>query len=281
MRPIPTCSGCISKNIAAILLLMFALAFAATAKAEDATLEVISLQHRTAAEMLPLIQTFVAKDGMIKADGSKLIMRTTPANLAELRKLIAELDKPVRRLLITVKLLSGETARDSGSTMTSQVSDDGETSHISTHVWRTEKRDNTDRVQQVQVNEGGQAFIDVGQQIPITDFGVALTQSGVFMNQDTRYATATTGFYAHPQISGDNVTVDISPYQTTTADSASPPTFNTQSLHTTVTGKLGEWIAIGGSTPTTDQDNKAVIEHSTSQRGEQDKKILLRVTVIP
>lgn len=303
MRPTLTCNGFISKIRAAVLLSAFMSIFALSAKAEDFVLEVITLQHRPAMEVLPMVQPFVVKDGVIKAADSKLIVRTTPGNLAELRTLIAELDRPLRRLLIAVKQLSGETARDSSAELRGHIdTGKGEIAvspqtdkstggvsvttgngrqQLSARIARTESRDDADRTQQVQVVEGGQVFIDVGRQIPITDFAIEQTRSGTRMEQQTRYAAATTGFYARPQLIGESVTIEIGPSQTTVAGSAAPPTFNSQSLHTTVSGKLGEWIEIGGSTTSTNQENNAAIVYSTSRRGEQDRRILLRVTVAP
>jgi hypothetical protein len=46
-----------------------------------------------------------------------------------------------------------------------------------------------------------------------------------------------------------------------------------------VSGKLGEWITVGASTA--QESLPGVNEYSTSQRGEQDRRILLRVTVTP
>lgn len=278
MRPTPTCSESIFKRGIAAWLLAFTLGLAPGVQADEQALEVIPLQHRPAAEMLPLLQPFVAKDGVIKAADDKLIVRTNPANLAELRKLAAELDRPLRRLLITVKQISGDMARDRGAAVEGRI---GEHSRAEAKVWQTEKRDDADRTQQVRVVEGAQAFIDVGRRIPISDFAVEQSRSGTRIEQQTRYAGATTGFYASPRVNGDRVTIDISPYQTTTEGSATPPTFNVQSLHTTVTGKLGEWIEIGASTSSTDDKDTGVITYSTSQRGEQDRHILLRVTVEP
>lgn len=281
MRPTPICNGFIFKYRAAILLLTLMLAFVPSLQAEELVLEVISLQHRPAAEVLPLIQAFVAKDGVLKAADSKLIVRTTPANLAELRTLIAQLDTPPRRLLITVKQLSGAMEQDRGTAVEGQISSDSERSRIGGRIWQTEKRDNADREQQVQVVEGGEAFIDVGWNIPISDFAIEQSRSGTRMEQQTRYAAATTGFYARPRLNGETVTVEISPYQSAVAGSAAPPAFNVQALHTTVSGKIGEWMAIGGSTASVEQKDSAVIMYSTDQRGEQDRRIMLRVTVVP
>ena len=278
MRPIPICNGFICKHGTLVRLLAILLILMPVAQAEELTLEIIPLHHRGATELLPLIQPFVAKDGIIEAADDKLIVRTSPANLADLRTLVTELDRPLRRLLITVKQLSGDTARDSGASVQGNI---GERSHVDARVWQTEKRDDANRVQQVQVVEGGQAFIDVGRQIPISDFIVEKSRSDIRVDQQTRYVGATTGFYASPRINGDTVSIDISPYQTTTQGSASPPTFNVQSLHTTISGKLGEWIELGASTTDTDGTGSSEIEYSTSQRGEQDRRLLLRVTVVP
>lgn len=248
--------------------------------ADDFVLEVIPLQHRSAAELLPLVQDFVAKDGMIKAADAKLIIRTHPANLKELRALISKLDVPLRRLSITVKQLSGEAARQAGASVASRATANGEPSHT-VRVWQTETRDNADRVQQVQVTEGAEAFIDVGRQIPISDFAVTQSQSGTLMEQKTRYVGATTGFYVRPHLNGDTVSVDITPHQTTQSGVATPPEFDTQALHTTVSGKLGEWITIGASSMNRDQTTDEEIVYSTGQRGEQDRRIMLRVTVMP
>jgi hypothetical protein len=264
VRPTPTCSGFISRRGLAAWLWAWLLVFAPAVPANEPALEIIPLQHRSAAEILPVLQPFLATGGVLKADGARLLVRTTSANLAELRKLIAQLDRPLRRLLITVKQISGDFAGDGGAT-----------------VWQTENRDDADRTQQIQVMEGGRAYIDAGRRIPIEDFTFDQSISGTSIQQQTRYAGAATGFYVSPRLNGDTVTVDLSAYQSTVQDPAEPPAFNVQSLRTTVSGKLGEWLAIGASRANAGEKDDAAIVYSTSQRGEQDKRILLRVTVMP
>ena len=269
MPQTPTCGGSISKAIATFLLLASLLLVPSWTYADELVLEVIPLQHRSATEVLPVVRDFVAKDGVIKAADGKLIVRTHPANLKELHNLISKLDVPLRSLVITVKQLSGESARR-GETAASDS--DGQ------RIWETDNRDDADRIQQLQVMEGKEAFIDVGRKIPISDFAISQSRSGTLMEQKTRYVGATTGFYVRPHLDGDSVSVEITPYQTTQTGVASPPEFKTQALHTTVSGKLGEWMTIGASTSRERQSG--VIEYSTTQRGEQDRRILLRVTVV-
>lgn len=280
MHQTPTCGGFISRYLSVILLLIAGLSVTPSVSADDFALEVIPLHHRSAAELLPMVQDFIVKNGVIKAADDKLIIRTHPANLSELRKLITKLDVPLRSLLITVKQLSGESARQDEASTESRTGDNDAPVH-NTRVWRTDTRDGADRTQQLQVTEGAEAFIDVGRQIPISDFALSQSRSGTLMEQKTRYVGATTGFYVRPHLNGDTVSVEITPYQTTQSGVTTPPKFITQALHSTVTGKLGEWITIGASSTSIDENKHKVIEYSTSQRGEQDRRILLRVTIAP
>ena len=278
VRQTPTCGEFISKYLAALLLLTCALSVIPNARADTSVLEVIPLHHRSASELLPLVKGFLAKDGMIQTTDTSLIVRTNPANLIELRRLISQLDTPLRRLLITVKQLSGDAGQNGVSAGDREMS---QRLHSDSRSWQTENRQDADRVQQIQVTEGDQAYIDVGRQIPITDFAIAQSRSGVMIKQKTRYVGATTGFYARPRIHGDTVTIEIDPYQTTADNSAAQPSFNVQTLHTTVSGHLDEWIEIAASTASTDNQSGKEITYSTSRQEGQDRHILLRVTVNP
>ncbi|MBI1194551.1 MAG: hypothetical protein GC138_01710 [Gammaproteobacteria bacterium] len=225
-------------------------------------LDVIRLHHRSAAEVEPLIRDFVDKDGTLKAADFQLIVRTSVGNLKELRDLIAILDTPQRRLLVKVKQLSGDGA---------QQSDREDTRSI----WRTGDGDD-DRVQQIRVLEDQEAFIDVGREIPIVDFAVAQSQSGTIMEQKTRYVGTTTGFYVRVHLDGDRVRAEIFPHQKMRSGGlSSPPEFNAQTLHTTVSGNLGRWITIGASGDR--EHSPDVIEYSASAPNSPARRILLQV----
>ncbi len=58
------------------------------------------------------------------------------------------------------------------------------------------------------------------------------------------YQQLGTGFYVRPRVHGEQVTVEINPSrQRESLEGRGQIT--TQSLHTTVSGRLGEWLAIG------------------------------------
>lgn len=77
--------------------LLLGCSFAATAATE-----VVPLNHRTSADLLPVAQHFIGKDGTVSAYGNQLIVNADPTRIDELRTLLSQLDTAPKRLLITV-----------------------------------------------------------------------------------------------------------------------------------------------------------------------------------
>ncbi|MGH8708496.1 MAG: secretin N-terminal domain-containing protein, partial [Burkholderiales bacterium] len=75
----------------------------------QASLEVIDLRHTTAEQVLPALRPLLEPGGVLTGQRSQLIVRTSPANLAELRRALEALDAPARRLVISVRF-AGEAA---------------------------------------------------------------------------------------------------------------------------------------------------------------------------
>src|SRR4030095_2692061 len=93
---------------------LFALAFAA--QAQQQVLEVITLGYRQADEVMPLLRPLLAPGGTLTGTSNRLIVRTTAANLAELKQVLAVIDSRPRQLVISVRQGAvGEAARDSAS----------------------------------------------------------------------------------------------------------------------------------------------------------------------
>ena len=79
-----------------------------TLHAEPFELEVIALKYRTAQDVLPLVQPFVNQaGGTVTGTQNRLIVRTTRANLAEVKQILAGIDTLPRRLTMTVKQDTG------------------------------------------------------------------------------------------------------------------------------------------------------------------------------
>src|SRR5438094_5018681 len=95
-------------NRGALIRCAVVLAFANTAIAENA-LEIITLRHRTAEQVLPGLRPLLEPGATLTGQGSQLVVRTSQANLSDLRLALEVLDQPQRRLLISVRF---DEARD-------------------------------------------------------------------------------------------------------------------------------------------------------------------------
>ncbi len=149
--------------------------------------EVIPLQHRSSDEIIPVLQPLLDKQGAISGMQGQLIVRTTPANLQEIKRLLAEIDTAPRRLIITIKQdvdratelrlrgISGSSAA-AGARVTIAGSEDnsGQTVEVGrqqgdgqkARVLSSRSLESDRNTQHVQVLEGSRAFIRSGQSLP-------------------------------------------------------------------------------------------------------------------
>lgn len=215
-----------------------------------AELEVITLQHRNAQDVLPIIQPLLDQDDVARGMNNKLILRTSPRNLAEIRKLLEQIDTAPRSLKITVmQNVDSETVRrltevsgniglggDARIGMRGGPDEGGLTveagqgaDRARARVYSTRSLDADKKTQQIQVLEGGRARISVGQAVPVTQHpqevrrwvpgssAATLPQRQVVRSpwktqviEDTQYREVSSGFYVVPRLNGDRVTLEIS-----------------------------------------------------------------------
>ena len=96
------CKVAVGTRCLVVGLLLAALTGAA-AYAQNTVLEVIPLRYRMAEEVIPIIQPMLAREGSISGFQGQLVVRTTPANLDEIKRILASIDTMPRQLLITVR----------------------------------------------------------------------------------------------------------------------------------------------------------------------------------
>jgi type II secretory pathway component GspD/PulD (secretin) len=202
------------------------------------SLEILTLQHRPADQVLPILRPLLEPGASLTGTGNKIFVRTSARNLAELRQALAAVDQAARRLRITVRQGSAQDLR----AQSAAVSIGREVRIAAADTTRNA----TDSLsQQVETIDGGRAWINVGQSVPVTLRQTVLTPNGAVVSDSVVYRDIGSGFAAVPQLSGDTVTLEISPSRDTPA--SLPGSANIQRLSTTVAGRLGEWIALGGS----------------------------------
>ncbi|MGE8334704.1 secretin N-terminal domain-containing protein [Pseudomonas laurylsulfatiphila] len=230
-----------------------------------AATEIVPLKYHTSADLLPVAQDFVGKDGQVSAYGNQLIVNADQRKIDELKALLSQLDTAPKRLLITVDTSDNNFQGDQGSSANS-----AKTRIIN---YSTDSRDGG--IQQVQASEGAPALIQVGQSVPLTS---SQTDSYGDLRSQTEYRNVTQGFYVTANVTGDIVHLSIS----TNRDRLSQErqdVVNVQSTDTTVTGHLGEWILLAGVNGQTQADKQGQTR-SYSTQGRNDMTLRVKVDTL-
>ena len=209
-------------------------------------MEIIELKSKTIEQVLPALLPLVEPGGTLTGMNNQLFLRASPRNRADIKRALAAIDTPTRRLIIRVS--QNRQAEDSarGGQASGQVAL-GSSRHASVQaeVWDTKSVRGESASQMVQTVEGGQAFIQVGRSLPLPMRQMLIGPGGAVVNETVVYRDVGRGFYAVPHVNGQRVTLEIS-QQADSMDGYGRGAVNTQRLSTTVAGRLGEWIELGG-----------------------------------
>lgn len=284
--------------------LLLAVMLAATmGVAAQTTVEIIPLNYRSSEQVIPVIQPLLGRDSSVSGFQNQLVIRATATELAEIRRVLASIDKAPRRLLITVRQdaglererreaeVSGSIGNDnarvtipgggsrSGGNVVLRDGDD----RLDARIIDSRQASSDSSTQTLQVLEGSSAFIRVGESRPVPSRQVVRTViNGRIVDrvvESTEYRDAATGFSVRPRLQGDIVTLDISP-QRDSFDERRRGTVNVQQVTTTVSGRIGEWIDLGGIGDSRIDERSALLGRS-SGRTEDRRAVQVRVEILP
>ena len=236
--------------------------------AEQLELKVLGLSSTTAEQVLPLIKPFIVPGGTATGKGSQLIVKTTAANLAEIRTILAELDAPPKQLRITVTQDIDQVRRYSQDSLNGRIGGDNASVEIGRPGYpghgadvrirdnngnvigyrgsrtRTTREDNNSHF--VTTLEGRPAYIFTGQATPYVSQSYYAGPFGTYGQTNTDLVQTDRGFYVTPRVNGEQVNLEIS-----TRLDESPNRTNgiieSRNVDTVVSGQLGQWIPVGGS----------------------------------
>ena len=227
-------------------------ALVCTTVVAQGALEIVPLRHRTAEQVLPALRPLLEPGATLTGHGTQLIVRTSPANLAELRRALDAIDRPARRLQVSVRM-DGALERSAQEVEASaRIRNRGSRIDIRGEDRHTSATDRVD--QRIQVLEGGRAYIATGQSTPVPQ-GQAILETA-------------TGFEAVPRIAGDRVLVDIVQRRETPE--------RQQGLSTTVSAHLGEWFEVGRAVEEASRDERGLAARA-SGAGRESRRIWLKV----
>ena len=246
-------------------------------------LQTIDLNNRTAEEMIPIIKPILKDNDAITGSGYQLFIRTDTSTFAEVTRLLKEIDKAPRNLIISVRndesIGSGETDFDlsgnydigeDGRVVLGDRPPIGEGARVTAN--KTERASTNDIKHTIRVLEGNEAYIVTGQERPYTNQTIIGNRYGVAVYDNVEYEDLTSGFYVRPILTGNgNVTLHINPHYRSANDEnpgrrtrywgvfdgsryrSDHGSIDVQEADTVITAKLAQWVKIGG----VDNDAKA------------------------
>lgn len=252
-----------------------------------AEVEIIPLRHRTVDQVLPVLQPLVEPGGALSGMQNQIIIRASSANIADLRRVLASIDTPVRRLLISVRQeLAGSGERREVSVsgaVSGTVSSGGGRVSVGTEPPRrpgieiragdTSTQGGEQITQQVQTIEGSPALIRIGSETTLPVRTQTITPFGTVVQSGVAIREANTGFMVLPRLAGDRVTLEINPQREVPGPGG---TVQSQRIVTTASGRLGEWFELGGLSQSRSSQSSGLLS-STRELADDNRRVWVKV----
>jgi len=268
------------------LLLIGLVVFLTAINAFSDEARIIQLKHRTAREIIPLIQPMLGPHDAVAGADYRLIIRTSEATIREIERILAQVDVTRRQLQITIEQLSAENRTQNNQSVSGRARI-GDNAHIvlpnktpnengvqiakdnlrysATKSKQTLSNNNT---QTVMTLDGQRAYIRVGQSVPHVKRILAISHQGAAIAHEVGFQNIISGFEVLPRVHGKHVKIEISP-RLSTLENPETGLVNFQELSTTVEAKLGEWIDLGAILGSRSEVHRTVLESGSGQSSER------------
>jgi len=262
--------------------------------AQGHSIEVFALKYRTGEQMVALVRPLVPPPGSVSAISNHLVVRTTPENMVEIRSLLARVDTVPRPLLITVsqdvdRHRDASRVSATGRVGALAIGSQGElsvgtgrdrpgNSGVQADIVRSRGTEAQRDIRRIQVLEGVPAMIYTGESTPVASRQWQGGAQGSRRGESVDYRERSTGFQVLARVDGDQVLLEISPQRQVAGD-AGAGSVDSQILATTVSGRVGEWIDLGGVTRT-DDEGGAVVLGRTRQAAAELRSVRVRVELL-
>ena len=258
-----------------IIIFLVLTTYITASVAESMKIEIIPMKNRMVEDVIPIIKPLVIKGGTVTGMNNQLIVKTTPSNIELIKSILQQIDNAPRKILISVKRSNNNNinAEEDGFSIkfdsknikikVPDTSDKGlaiQNKNGKGDVIRYRKSYEGSQEQEgnifyVNTLEGNPAFINTGQLIPVRNQTTVTTSGTTVVQENIGYHNINSGFYVTPKLQADNVVLTISP-KFTELNKNEKNVINVQNVSTTVHGRLGEWISIGGINQSSNNSNK-------------------------
>lgn len=251
--------------------------------------KIITLQHRFAQDLLPVVQPMVGEGGSASAINNQLLVRAAPDRMAAIEQAVATLDVPRKNVRITISHDDVQQAWRDGLGIGGRIrSGDvrvgvgevqpGMRDGVQLDVDRGQASMSQRSSEFVTVLDGERAFIRVGQSVPYTQQWLLLTQRYLNIQQTniqkpTEFRDITTGFAVRPRYIGDQLELEIAPRIARLNNSGF---IDFEELATTVRVTPGLWFDLGGTMQSKDEVSRAIL---SNQQGAEARTTSLMIKV--
>lgn len=245
-----------------LVLILCLLSFSAVAETE---FKIITLQHRFANDLLPIISPMVGENGTATGIDNQLILRTSPERMREIEATVAKLDAAKANRKITVDTSDSMQTRQerteaSGKVKVGKVTvgNDRQAPANSGNVDIARNTRNTQKnsSQFINVLDGERAFIRVGQMVPFTQEWVTITRRYVQIERTSDWQEISTGFAVRPRTVGNQVELEVTPR---IARLNQQGFIDFEELTTTLRVTLGDWVDIGATMQQNDEVSRKIL----------------------
>ena len=283
--------------ITSILIIIFALP--AVYASEEMTLEIIPLSSTTAEQALPLLEPFIAPGGTLTGKGQKLIVKTTGANLAEIKTILNGLDVAPRQLRISVTQDVDQVRRYSNDSVHARYRSgnvsaglgtpghggaeinyrDSDGNLVGYRGARTRTRREDNNTHFVTALEGRPSFIFTGEATPYVSQSIYGGPFGGYAQTNVDLVQTDRGFYVTPRVNGEQVNLEIST-RLDEAPGRQNGIIQSRGVDTVVSGRLGDWIPLGGANRTASTRQGEILA-STRGRSDNAYEVWVKVELSP
>ena len=217
--------------------------------AAETIIEIVPVYNRPASEIQQLINPVLENTDRVIADGSNLIVKTTPDRFDEIKKFIDQLDTRLNNLKITVIQSRNTTAEElnAAARINLNIPIDNlskSRARITGYYDQTQNQNANESTQTIRTLEGNTAYIKAGNAYPIQNVQIYNSGYGYpALSSSTGFVDASTGFAVTPRLAGKQAILDVSPWSDSTNAGGQLEIQNAQS---TLRVNLGEWVELGG-----------------------------------
>jgi len=256
-------------NRGAVILFAVLAALALPGAAQN-TLEIIALRHRTAEQVIPVLTPLIEPGGTLTGQGGQLFVRASPANVSDIKLALESIDRPLRRLMISVRYDESMEAANRELGASGRISNRGSNVEIRAEDRQVRAEERVD--QRVQTMEGGRAMIMTGASRPLRQRQLIQTPAGVISQEVTVVQEQASGFEVIPRLAGNVVHVEIAQQRERIGTS--------QRAASAVSGRLGEWFELGAVAVNATRDTSGIASRGQASGGET-RRVWIRVDEIP